>query len=131
MFAFRSRRSVATVLAAAQLFAVAHLALVAHTSSLSGGVASRGHAIEEHFDAVAHRGAHAHTPSQLPAGQGEEHCAVLALLSASSAPASQSRAVPVVHSTEPLVSVLSSYAPTRRERLLAAPKASPPSSLQS
>jgi hypothetical protein len=126
VFTARSIRSFATALAAAQLLAVAHLALVPHTASSSGALATRGHAIEEHLDALAHHGAHAHAPSPQQPVQGEEHCTILALLSASSAPQAAARSVAPVALWEEIARTTSSRAPSRRELLLAAPKASPP-----
>jgi hypothetical protein len=120
------RNWLATTLTVAQVFAVAHLALVPHTSTSSGGVASIGFAIEEHVDTLAHQGPHAH--QQAPAPKvGEEHCTVLALLSASShGPQGGLRVVATAPSSEAAPATASAYAPTRRERLLSAPKASPP-----
>ena len=126
MFTALSRRWVATALAASQLLAVAHLALVPHTSTSSGTTATRGHAIEEHLDALAHHGAHAHAPASKPAAQGEEHCTILALLGASSAPQAAARTIALAAPADSPAALTSSHAPSRRELLLSAPKASPP-----
>lgn len=122
-----TRRTVALALAAAQLFAVAHLALVPHTTNAAGQVAGSRFDIIEHLDASAHPGPHAHNAAPVAATQGEENCAVVGLLRASlsqraPAPAPLCRAVFDSPSTAPDVFA----EPTRRQRLLAAPKASPP-----
>lgn len=128
MFAAASARRLATLLAAAQLCAVAHLALVPHTSTVSGAVASSGHDIEEHLDAMLHGGAHAHAPSP-PPRPGEEHCTVVGLLRASSAgPGAPPALALFADSQAKAPAPAAAPALSRRERLLFAPKASPPAS---
>jgi hypothetical protein len=120
-------RWLATTLVAAQLCAVAHLALVPHTASLDGIVASSGDNLQQHLDAASHPGPHAHTAAPVSHGGGEEHCTVVGLLrSAASAP-TQAPAFVLSDRAARVERVPDSrHALTRLELLLVAPKASPP-----
>jgi hypothetical protein len=124
---FLRSRWLATTLVLAQLCAVAHLALVPHTAGTSGRVATSVAALENHLDELVHPGAHMHAPSSQTVRAGEEHCAVLGMLRAAMGgqhPATERISVELPSAQRELVSAL--VASTRRERLLAAPKASPP-----
>lgn len=121
------RRALATLVAAAQLFAAAHTALVAHTASVSGELASGSFDIIQHLDAAGREGDHAHTPAPMRAPQGEEHCVVASLLRASTTLSAAAAALPARHLLEsPLPTAAFVADCSRLERLLAAPKASPP-----
>jgi hypothetical protein len=120
-------RWLATTLVVAQLFAVAHLALVPHTAGVSGAVASSVTDLEQHLDAVSHPGPHAHAPPKHALRSGEEHCAVLGMLRAAMGHQhTPPSGISVVHVDAPRELLSALVAATRRERLLAAPKASPP-----
>lgn len=122
------RPGLALALVVAQLFAAAHLALVPHTSSASGRVAEQSFSIEEHVDAVAHQGPHAHLPGTDGTPRGEEQCTLVCLLSSSLAPKrDSSHWLTLALAPAPVAPAPVSAEPSRRERLLAAPKASPPS----
>jgi hypothetical protein len=120
-------RWLATTLVAAQLCAVAHLALVPHTATVNGVVASAVDNLQEHLDAATHPGPHAHTPAPATRGVAEEHCTIVGLLHASSGGAATPPPFTLSEAEgEVEGSVDPARAQSRLELLLAAPKASPP-----